>query len=200
MITFSQADLKWLSFHYILWPLSTGWYTLIEHFSRYLFTLFFRLKSSAAVAYPLKRFDTLCVQRCSSAYHCCNVWLFAFLSASTSLALLLWPLSLTAHFCPQNCCSLDAFWFSHHSLQTLETIVHENPKRFAVSEILTTLSGTNNHSMVKVTYIICISHSDIWSEKQLNLLTTSACFYAFSCCHVIGWLNTCINKLVYRSI
>ena len=39
------------------------------------------------------------------------------------------------YFCPQNCCSLDVFCFSHHSLQTLETVVCENPRRSAVSEI-----------------------------------------------------------------
>ena len=55
----------------------------------------------------------------------------------------------------------------------------------------TTLSGTNNHSTVKVTLITFLPISVIWSEKQLNLLTMSACFYAFSCCHMIGWLNIC---------
>ena len=35
--------------------------------------------------------------------------------------LLLWPLSLTRHFCLL-CCSLDAFCFSHPSLQTRETV------------------------------------------------------------------------------
>ena len=79
------------------------------------------------------------------------------------------------------------FFVFAHSLQTLETVVHENPRRSAVSEILqTTLSGTNNHSTVKVTWITFLPHSDIWSEKQLNLLTMSTCFYAFSCCHMIG--------------
>ena len=63
----------------------------------------------------------------------------------------------------------------------------------------TTLSGNNNHSMVKVTEIKFLPHSHIWSEQQLNLLTTSACFYAFSCWHMIAWLNICIKKLVYRS-
>ena len=76
--------------------------------------------------------------RCSSAYHCCHfIWVtVTFLSALTSLALLLWPLSLTMHFCPHNCCSLDVFSFSHHSLQTNKTVVHENPRRSGVSEIL----------------------------------------------------------------
>ena len=62
-------------------------------------------------------FDTLCVQRCSSAYHCCDTWLFVLLSPSYQLRPV-WPFSsLTnnAFFC-----------FSHHSLQTLETVVHEN--------------------------------------------------------------------------
>ena len=54
--------------------------------------------SSAAVPYPLKRFDALCVQRCSSAYHCCNIVVVicitvTFLSALNSAALSL----LTSH-------------------------------------------------------------------------------------------------------
>ena len=48
-----------------------------------------------------------------------NVWLFVLRSPLTSLALLR-PLSLTRHFCPQNCCSLDMFCLFHHSLHTLE--------------------------------------------------------------------------------
>ena len=39
-----------------------------------------------------------------------------------------------------------------------------------------------------------------WSEKQLNLLAMPACFYAFSCCQMNGWLNICINKLVQCSL
>ena len=42
------------------------------------------------------------------------------------------------------------FCFSHHLLQTLETVVRENLRSSAVSE--TALSGTNNHSTVKITY------------------------------------------------
>ena len=94
------------------------------------------------------------------------------------------------------CCSLDVFSFTHHSLQSIETFVHENPRKAAGSDTHTTLSGANNHSTVKVTSITCIPYSDIWSEKQLNLLTMSAGFYAFSFCH-IGSLNVCINKLAY---
>ena len=41
----------------------------------------------------------------------CNAWLFALLSPSSTSLVLLWPLSLTKYFCPQNCCSLDVFLF-----------------------------------------------------------------------------------------
>ena len=37
--------------------------------------------------------------------------------------------------------------------------------------------------------ITFLPHSDIWSEKQLNLLTKSVCFYAFSCCHMSTYLH-----------
>ena len=160
--------------------------------------------SSAAVAYPLRGLEvTHCVFR-DALLHTTVVMCgylhvtVTFLSALTSLALLLWPLSLTMRFCPQNCCSLDVFCFSHHSLQTF-CCAWKSQEISSFWDTLTTLSGTNNHSTVKVTLVTFLPHSDIWSEKQLNLLTTSACFYAFSCCHMIGWLNICINKLVYRS-
>ena len=54
-------------------------YTPSEHFIRYLLDY-----STAAVAYPFRGL-TLSVQRCSSAHHCCNVWLFALLSPSCEL-------------------------------------------------------------------------------------------------------------------
>ena len=56
-----------------------------EHFIRC--SLEFFTYYSAAVAYRLLRFDVLSVQRCSSAYHCCNLWLFELLSPSCPL----WP-------------------------------------------------------------------------------------------------------------
>ena len=52
------------------------------------------------------------------------------------------PLSLTTCSCPQNCCSLEVFSFFHNSLQTLETVVHENPRRSAVSEKPPSLAPT----------------------------------------------------------
>ena len=59
----------------------------------------------------------------SAAYNCCNtrlIWaIVAFLSIWTSLDLLLWPLSSTRHFHSQNCCLLEVFCFSHHSLQII---------------------------------------------------------------------------------
>ena len=58
-------------------------YTLSEHLIRFVLDVLL----SAAGAYPIKRFDMLCFQRCSSVYRSCNVWLFTFLSALTSLAL-----------------------------------------------------------------------------------------------------------------
>ena len=57
--------------------------------------------------------------------------------------------------------------------------------RSAVSEILA-LSDTNNHFMVKVlgSHFFPILTFDL--KKHLNLLAMSQCFYAFSCCHMIG--------------
>ena len=130
-----------------------------EHFlrlnRRLLFTL---IKPSAAVACPLRGL-THCVFRYALLHTTgCNVWVFARLSPSCQLwavwALPLWPLSLTTCFCLQNCCLLDVFFiylfFSSIPFSaTLETVVHENPRRSAVSD--PTLSGTNTHSTVKIT-------------------------------------------------
>ena len=112
----------------------------------------------------------------------CVVICVTILSTLTSLALLLWPLSLTSRFLPaEPLLAWCIFCFSHHSLQTVEAV----PRGLAVSEILTPpcLAPT----------IIPQSKS-----KQLNLIK-SACLYAFRFCHMISWLNIWINKLVYRS-
>ena len=95
----------------------TGQYTLSEHFIWYLL--------------EVQRFDMLCVPRRSFAYHCCNVWLVALLSPSP-----VWLL-LTRHFAHRNAAHwMFFFFFPHHSLQTQETVVHENHRRSVVSEIL----------------------------------------------------------------
>jgi len=40
------------------------------------------------------------------------IWVtVAFLSSWNGLAILVWPLASTRHFCPENCCSLDIFSF-----------------------------------------------------------------------------------------
>ena len=89
--------------------------------------------------------------------YCC-AWLFVlvtFLSALTSLALLLWPLSLTRHFCLQNCSSLDAFFFffAQFSASSRDCCVWKFQEICSFWDAQTTLSGTNDHSMVKVTVI-----------------------------------------------
>ena len=63
---------------------------------------------------------------CTPLLQCVLIWFtITFLSALTSLAILHLPLSLTMHFCPRNYCSLDSSYFSHHSLQTRETVAWE---------------------------------------------------------------------------
>ena len=65
----------------------------------------------------------------------------------------------------------------------------------------TTQSGTHKHFTVKVNCITFIFLSDIWYEKQLNLLTMSAHLCVFSCCHINGWLNISIYKsLIHWSL
>lgn len=52
---------------------------------------------------------------------CCD-----FLTASTSLDLVLWPLQSTRPFHPPNFHSLDVFCFLPHSVQTVEIVMCEN--------------------------------------------------------------------------
>ena len=63
---------------------------------------------------------------------------------------------------------------SHHSQQTLDTVVHEFLRRSAVSEILKPprLEAT----IIPQSKVTFLFHSDVWSEQQLNLLTMSVCF------------------------
>ena len=141
-----------------------GYLHSVSTLLRIYYTFFFRfIKSSAAVAYPLKRFWRAV---CSEMLLCTP----PLLSPSCQL----WPV------CPS----------------PLTYLIN---KVFFPAELLLTLSATNNKSTVKFTSITFLPHSDIWSEKQPNLLTVSACLYAFSCCHIIGWLNILIKKLVYNS-
>ena len=103
-------------------------------------------------------------------------------------------------FCLQSCCSQFFFCcFLHLSLQTLETFVRENYGRSAVTAILKPpcLAPTiipRSESLRSHFFPLL----KFWIEKQVNLLITSACVYAISCCHVIGRLNICTNKLVCR--
>ena len=105
-----------------------------------------------------------------------------FLSALTSLALP--PLSylinnvfLRTELLLNGC----RFVFPHPSLQSLEAVACENSMRSAVSKIKPPCLAPTiiPRSQSQITFL---PHSDIWSEKQLNLSTTSACFRAFSCC------------------
>ena len=150
----------------------------------------------------------MCVQWCSPAYHCCNTWLFVLLTPScqsiitTCLSFFLqwsvccWSLvgikgvyegqsgpslSLTGcFFLTETLLTGPFFSFSHHSLQTLETVC-ENSRRSAVSEILKPpcLAPTIIPRSKSLGWHFC-PHSDIWSEKQLNLLAMFACLYEFS--------------------
>ena len=114
-------------------------YTLSEHFIRYLLDFFFTLKSSAAVAYPLRGL-THCVFRDALLHTTLVICItITFLSASTSLTLFLWTHSLATCFCLQNCCSLGVFlFFTPFSANSrdMNFIVHENPRRSTISEIL----------------------------------------------------------------
>ena len=102
--------------------------------------------------------------------------------------------SLIRHFYLQNCCSLDVYLFFapfsanygllHVKSQEIRQFLRIFKPPCLAPTIIPRSKSLRSHFF------------PIWSEKQLNLLNTSAYFYAFSCCHMIGWLN-CINKLVY---
>ena len=100
---------------------SYGVYTVTEFMIYSLNILFSCIKSSAAVAYP--RRGLMCLQRCSSAYNCCNAWSFALPSPSCQLRPVR-PFDLSCYQCV-SARRTAAHWmllcFSHHSLQTVET-------------------------------------------------------------------------------
>ena len=84
------------------------------------------------------------------------------------------------------------FLFLHHSLQTLETVVRENPWRSAVSKMLKPLCRAATiipQSMSLKSHLFPIltfglKHS--WSSWSF--------LHAFSFCHMIGWLKTLLSK------
>ena len=89
---------------------------------------------------------------------------------------------------PQSCCSLDVFSLSHHSLQTLETVVCED-HRSAVSEILWHQQSFHSQSHLRSHFF------PIWSEKTaepLDHVCMLLCIYLLP--H--DWLM--YIKLVYR--
>ena len=124
---------------------------------------------------------------------CFNV---TFLSALTSLALLHWPLSLTMRFCLQNYCSLYAFCFSQNYLQTVKNVVSENSRRSVVSEILKPpCLAPIIIPRSKITFF------PILTFGLKNSWTSWPCphtFMHFVSGHIVGRLNICINKALYR--
>lgn len=101
-----------------------------------------------------------------------------------SLAILLWPFSSTMCFHLQNWCSLEVFWFSHH---TQETILHG--KTLLEPAVWLPLP------MVKVAKITLFSILMFDVNINWSSCHVSAWFYA---CHVIGWLGNCMHDQVYR--
>lgn len=62
-----------------------------------------------------------------------------------SEAIFHWTLSSTRHFCLQNCHSLRAFCFLHHSIYTLKTGMGENTQTNPPPPATTPLSKSQNH-------------------------------------------------------
>ena len=87
------------------------------------------------------RCSRLMPQRCSSAHHCCNAWLFVLLSPSCQLR----PASpFSPDLSHQRCVS------AHRTAARWMFFKTENPSFW---DTQTTPSGTYNHSTVKVTEI-----------------------------------------------
>ena len=112
-------------------------------------------RPSAAVAYPLRGLMR-CVFR-EAILHTTVVMRgylrYCHLPVSVDQSgpsLLFWPLWLTRRFCRRTAAHWMClvFWMC------------------IFRDTQTTLSGTNNHSMLKVTLITFLPHSDIWSENS----------------------------------
>lgn len=114
-----------------------------------------------------------------------------FLSARTSLAILVKLLAPKRHFHPENCCSLNIFPFSHILCKTLEMVVCENSSKSVVSEIVRPAHlapATMFHSKSLK------SHFPPILMLCLNFVsTTSTCLSASGCCQKTG-LEICFSS------
>ena len=135
---------------------------------------------------------------CASAYHCPNPWIFTLLMSPSCQLRPVWPffsdlcsvcvcVCVNARVCV--CISQKRIVSQKRLISWDSQFLRYDPPCLAPMIIPRTKSLRLHFG----------PRSDFWSEKQLNLLTTSACLYAFSCCHMIIGLNICINKLVSRA-
>ena len=131
-------------FEWNYWHKSTfWWYSNYMTSTCTLSELFFDVLVFCCCSLTTFRFDALCVQRCSSAYHYCNAWLFALLSPSFSFDQSGYsPLTslINIMYLPTELLLTGFFCFSHHPLQTI--ISRSNSLRLLFFPILT--FGLNN--------------------------------------------------------
>ena len=145
----------------------------------------------------------LCVQRCFSAHHCCNVCLFALLSLSFQLWPV-WPLSSDlSHWQLISARRTTAHWLffciSHHSLQTLETVVCENTRKLTVSEILEPpcLAPTIMHSQSHFDHNVSWSS---WQYLHAFMPLVAATWLADSIFVLTSWCTGLPNEVVTECI
>ena len=85
--------------------------------------------------------------------------------------------------------------YCHLPASSLTTVVHENPRRSAVSEILKppcltpTIIPRSKSLRSHLFPILTFGLKNSWTSwPHLR------CFYAFSCCHMIVWLNIALTS------
>ena len=150
-----------------------------EHFIQHLLDLFFRLIG-------LLLLDALCVQRFSSAYHCCNVWLFALLPPFSQLRPAWLFSSDLSHYQELLLTAAAVLFFAPFSANSWDC-AWKSPK---IS------SFWCQQSQALRTHFFTILTSGL-----NNSWTSWPCLHAFMhcCCQMISWLNIYIKKVVYRS-
>ena len=138
-----HAKCKMLFLHYI-WLHIQSVSTLLGIYWRLYFFFFFS-SPSAAVACPHR--GLMCFVFRDALLHT-TVVMHGYLRYWSFFS----DLSHSTHFCPQNCCSNWMFFFpAPFSANSRDCCVWKSQEISSFWDTQTTLSGTNNHSTVKVT-------------------------------------------------
>ncbi len=127
------------------------------------------------------------------------IWVtVTLLSAQSNLAILLWPLTSIGHFHQQNCHPLEYFSFRTILYKPVAMVVHENPSRSAVSEILRCQPMWPHSKSLMLHYTsywpqMCWLYLILFPNDHLLLKVTHIQYLHLYCClHVLSEISYCL--------